>query len=247
MLPRVAVAVCAGLSVFLLTVVGPQIPEARSVGVASSRSLTGQVFVVTNARQAVKLPLVDVFVVRESVAERHVKRRGAWADSVRARIVADLAPITSELDSLEKQLRKWDGLSDEWKRKYEADEITFETFTAGDPTVKRAEQRAAALRARDTEVRSHLPDLSTGAIYFEPMPAFLDSARTDAEGRFSLRVPSQERTVIFARTDRVVLSDVEHYYWVVREAPASEKGAPILLDNDNLTSSRSPLSLVKER
>ena len=80
----------------------------------------------------------------------------------------------------------------------------------------------------------------TSQMYFEDLPVPARAVATDAEGRFTLRIPAG-RWVVVAHGERPRSGTVENFYWMIR-VPAGEGG--LLLDTTCTTNSRSPLSVV---
>ena len=122
----------------------------RDVNVSESparatRVISGQVFIVTKGREGVRLPLVDVLAIAESVALEYLVRRRSSVDSIRARTMDELTRLRSDIATKRDSLGRWDGLTPEWQRKYEDDEITFDAYTAGDPVVRRTKAQLASL------------------------------------------------------------------------------------------------------
>lgn len=72
----------------------------------------------------------------------------------------------------------------------------------------------------------------------------LSKSKTDADGRFSFRVPSEGRFVLVAKAQRTILDDEENYYWFLSiELKGEDK--QVMLSNDNLATANSPESAVR--
>jgi hypothetical protein len=72
----------------------------------------------------------------------------------------------------------------------------------------------------------------------------IQTAESDADGRFRIEVPRTGNFVISAQAERLVGDDKEHYYWL---QPVSLDGQQQLtqnLSNKNLTSTTGSSSLV---
>jgi hypothetical protein len=89
----------------------------------------------------------------------------------------------------------------------------------------------------------NLPPLDVTAFwYFTGLDSGASAtAQTDADGRFSLDVPSSGKFFLVARSERKVIDSTERYGWMVRVPPASEKPTPIFLNHSNLLPDGVPL------
>lgn len=84
----------------------------------------------------------------------------------------------------------------------------------------------------------------SGAFYFDFLGFPIQSAETDADGKFVIQVPQSGRFVIAAQAKRSVGDNTEHYYWL---QPISLEGQQQLtqnLSNNNLTSATGTSSLI---
>lgn len=83
----------------------------------------------------------------------------------------------------------------------------------------------------------------SGAFYFAYFQFPIQTAETDADGKFAIEVPKTGRFVIAAQAQRSVGDHTEHYYWLQPVSP--ESGQRIQnLSNNNLTSTTGTSSLV---
>jgi len=227
-------------------------PQNRSSGANSkasqpNRQVLGQIFVVTNSREAIRLPLVDVLAIAESTAVELVSQRLRARDSLTLVVKSSLARARSDRDASTRWLVRTNGLTPEWEARHRRGEVDFDTFIAGDPAVKRETANQARLALEVARLSDQLRRLSeTEEWAFGPLPQPLDSARTDADGKFLLTVPLRTDAVLFAKADRATLSSTEQYFWIVRVPASSDTTAPVLLSNDNMTRTSSPASLLTQ-
>jgi|SRR5438132_4745352 len=83
----------------------------------------------------------------------------------------------------------------------------------------------------------------SGAFYFAYFQFPIQTAETDADGKFAIEVPKTGRFVIAAQAQRSVGDHTEHYYWLQPVSP--ESGQRIQnLSNNNLTSTTGTSSLI---
>jgi len=64
------------------------------------------------------------------------------------------------------------------------------------------------------------------------MPGPARSAKTDADGKFQMKIPRSGSYVVAASSSRFVGGSTEKYYWLVKVDPRKE--STIMLSNDNL-------------
>lgn len=97
--------------------------------------------------------------------------------------------------------------------------------------------------------RKDLTDYESAETYFDDVyfPQGVTSATTDAEGKFTLKLPKPGRYAIAARAERNVINKTEEYYWLVWINADGRATKTIMLSNNNLTDSGSSDSLIQTR
>jgi len=207
--------------------------------------LSGEMFVVTQSRSAIRLPLVDVLAFEDSVATALVRERRSLRDSLLASARAERPRVEAALRRTLAEIARMNGLTPEWKAKYDRDEITFDEFITGDPAVTRANERRDQLQRRLGQLRQLVRGLEDDEAWaFANLPTPSAVARTNADGRFSMKLPIGRRFVLFATADRSIGLEDERYFWIVRLPQHVDSSESVLLNNDNMTNSSSPHSLV---
>ena len=275
------------------------------VGSCATRSIHGQVFVVTEGGTSVKLGSVRILLFPEERMLAHVADRDHWYEAALsrardenaelARVVAESDAISDSLEALRmarlraelKQTETDEERSRERARiarrdaqdavgKYaDAHERRMAAATSDqimrgdvDPVEERrrmevlaeeadqAEAREGSLLQRIATLKTQLSGAGarsrfqplpiphkTSAMYFEDLPLPRMAAETDADGRFTLRLPSTGKWVIAAHGERKLSGRVEDYYWMVRVSTGGE--GDLLLSNSCTTRSGSTLSIVR--
>jgi len=71
--------------------------------------------------------------------------------------------------------------------------------------------------------------------YFSHLGSAIQTAETDAEGKFTIPVPRRGEFVIAAQAERSVGSDTERYYWLQPVSLHGQDGGVQNLSNNNLT------------
>lgn len=189
------------------------------------KEMTGQIFVVTQAKDNIKLALVAVGAIpqeefdpflKAKQSEKQKKQQYIYSYYVQAK--AKLEKIASG-DSAETAQYNWNkiliehGGSDVPKAKKENDEIDV--------------NRAVALTTVATYEAYDKAEFLLEGI---PQPKFI--SKTDADGQFTLTLP-KGKYVITANSSRAVFGSSETYHWLVM-VDTSNINQPLMLSNDNL-------------
>jgi hypothetical protein len=83
------------------------------------------------------------------------------------------------------------------------------------------------------DLRYRLEYLDSAAPFFAALPASVTTAKTDADGKFQLRLPSSGKFVLAATAMRMVGDNFEVYFWLIG---VDVNGATtVILSNDNTT------------
>ena len=106
---------------------------------------------------------------------------------------------------------------------------------------QQAAKRAGAEYRRLREARDFY---YTGAFYFGLLLNPIQTAETDADGRFIIEVPQQGAFVIGAKAQRSVGDSTEHYYWLLPVSLGGQQKFSQNLSNSNLTSTTGTSSLI---
>jgi hypothetical protein len=84
----------------------------------------------------------------------------------------------------------------------------------------------------------------TGAFYFALLQNPIQTAETDADGRFVIEGPQQGAFVIGAQAQRSIGDSTEHYYWLQPVSLGGQQKFSQNLSNNNLTSTPGTSSLI---
>jgi hypothetical protein len=111
-------------------------------------------------------------------------------------------------------------------------------------TLTTAQRATNAARAQYDDLLRQRAFFYSGAFYFSYLRSPIQTAETDAEGKFVIEVPRIGKFVIAAQAKRSVGQETETYYWL---QPISLEGQPQHtqnLSNNNLTNATGTSSLV---
>lgn len=180
--------------------------------------LTGSVFVVTEGGPSIKLGLVAVGAIDPVSMAPFVANRNST--------------VTPARDAADRYLAYWK----------EANRNNLADFNkAFEGPVDSVEGR---LKINDIEFNALAPKLKEAirlrrywcdpARYFEGLPQAFAVAKTDADGKFVLRVPRRGRICIAAAGERELGKKSEAYYWLLWVDLAGQPTKGIILSNDNM-------------
>jgi hypothetical protein len=156
--------------------------------------LEGQVFVVTNSHQTIKLSLVPIVAFdKDEVTKIAEECQKNWLLEVNAFIDTTEKPITD-----------------------------LSTRLVLDRKAASEAVRDQAMELSKEALR-YVTYLMSSQRLFEHLPPAIAATKTDADGNFSLTVPDRSRIVIGAATSRAVFDKVETYHWLVPADEVSGK------------------------
>lgn len=159
---------------------------ALFAGTSLAEQITGQVFIVTNGHQTIKLALVPIVAFdKEAVVKASQECSKQWLLEANAFINTTQKPIM-DLDY----------------------QLTMNRRLAS----KALRDQCGRL---SSEAIRYLDYLMSSQRLFEHLPPALAATKSDADGNFSIDVPDRTCVVIGAVTMRTVFDKVEPYHWLV--------------------------------
>ncbi len=217
-------------------------------------TVSGQVFIVTKGRDNIKLALVEVAAIPENLLLEHIQKKHAFGLDQQRQMEAQLVSATEEanasarattaamreLEAARERVRAaWsDGpyrpgdTSEQFQRSLKAREEPGEKHRMATERASTARQREYAKDAAFRKARAAFTYFDKLAYYFTDLPTPQATSKTDADGRFTLTLPSG-KYVLVATTSRRVVASNEVYYWLV-SVDTSAPPIPLMLSNDNL-------------
>ncbi|MGB8789441.1 MAG: hypothetical protein WA755_13560 [Candidatus Acidiferrales bacterium] len=185
---------------------------------AAPGRLDGEVFIVTEGAENVKLGLVEVRVLPYEETKNSIAKTRARAEPV-------IATLQPKLDASKKT---YDTVNARW-------EATQDTA---------AMKAAWSAYGKLTELDKQVRHWNSGELYFASLPSPVATVKTDADGKFSIPLDRQTTVVLAANATRRVFDKTEDYYWLVTVSLDGQLSKRIFLSNDNLATSESKDSLV---
>lgn len=217
--------------------------------------IEGQIFIVTKGQQTYKLSLVQVYAIPASTMEKAIQERANTVNAGRQALLPQIISAKAERDQAAAENRgsEYSSLvrvTAEASRRCK--EMGGMAFVNCMNSPEMTDLRARTDRAREvvkpaqasllasiqmfTQLTKQYEVQGSQATFFEglavPSDMAIVSDKTDADGKFSLKLPSGKRFMIFARAKRQVMSETEEYVWLLGEADAIPK--KLFLTNDNL-------------
>lgn len=216
---------CAGLLVLVLILTRSR---TLSPGSATSQklhaiiqpniTLDGAVFIVTKSGQNIKLGLVQIDVIPLDVLTSHLKERKAYASNEVARLehLFEVAKDNCQAGS----------------DKYEAQKTGNESSLE----IKQLQWKVGWTQAVDElgKITVEITRYSSPYFCLEHLPSPSKRTKTDADGKFQMKVPGSGAYAIYASASRSVGDKVEKYYWLLQVDTHGESPRKIMLSNDNL-------------
>ena len=193
---------------------------------AAKGTLSGQVF-VSGLGESVKLGAVQVQLFARDAIDTLVMGAKNYADVKIQQLSGPVAEGKAALEQAEARLN-----------------------AARDASVFNYREYIAAQDARDAVEKALPPAEKTlnfvysGAFYFSLLHSPIQTAETDADGRFAIEVPKQGSFVIAAKAELYLLGVTGHCYWLQPVSLDGKQQFTQNLSNNNLTSTTGSSSLI---
>lgn len=215
--------------------------------------LKGNVFIVTQGAQNIKLGLVEVTAIPEDKIAPYI----ASKKSVReAELKLEYDEAKKQFDTAEQSYNraesKFDGKKKDTLNDYR-DAIEGRGFSDQNSSDlyfvqlerEKAKRQLDESSARLNDVREKLNSILAPEVYFAGLPSGIAKATTDADGKFSIKLPSNGKFAIAAHGQRRVVDSTEEYYWLTWVTMDGSESKSIILSNNNLMEAQSPDSVVQ--
>lgn len=211
--------------------------SGKNAGV-KTRSISGQVFVVTKGGENIKLALVGVFAITESEFLQYL------AASTSIKRGAQDKLILAENEEKESRAAKkaaedrMSDLHDFYLKKDSTDRGAYKRFSDSSEYWEASKIREAAENAwsiklmAEISARVEFRSFKTGAYYFSGLPAGISTSKTDVDGKFKLDLPAG-KYALAAKSSRHVFGNTEEYYWIIWVNTSSQNQS-VMLSNDNM-------------
>jgi hypothetical protein len=220
---------------------------AMALGIACSGpkdgEMAGSVFVVTRGGENVKLGLVSVSVFPEDVLRAHVEKKRAQAETDLAGVREAIKAAETPRLAASNEVQRLDAI---WSRELNAS-ISTGSMTKADAALTALEKAKKAAQTEDAKVWA-LKDrgraLTSCAYYMDGLSSPSSTTKTDADGKFALRLPRNTKVGLAAQASRMVGNSKEEYCWLVWSSLDGKDTAQVMLSNDNLWGVQSSQAVV---
>jgi len=220
-------------------------------------TLSGQVFIVTQGAENVKLGDVEILLIEKAQVVNFLQTKQPTIESEMASKQEDLKKIQqghvpgilltntayakalSDSDELQKkfdaQIARMSQSTKDYGNNPDRSDAVFSDAESQSGAIKtKMEAALDQMKAARSAVVASLENYPAPANYFEGFsPVVIQRTLSDADGKFNFTYPQNKPLTIFASAQRMVLNKMEKYYWLI-DAPANSDKVQIFLSNNNL-------------
>jgi hypothetical protein len=203
---------------------------------ATKGTLSGQIFVTTKGAGNYKLGAVQVGLFARDAIDTFLPRLNRYADIK----IQQLRP------SLDAKKIAYEQAAAQEKAAEDAEikSIRSGGFSEALRTARTAREAADKQRNQYLDVVRKENFYYSGAFYFAYILSPIQTAESDAEGKFVIEVPQTGDFVIAAQGERSVVENTERYYWLQPVSLEGQQQRVQNLSNNNLTSTTGTSSLI---
>jgi hypothetical protein len=195
--------------------------------------IAGEVLIVTKGGMRYTPALVTVNAMAESPLKKHLESKRLQAELECQRLNRDIVGLTARLRIAKAEDdRLWEILQRDQSnsRKAEAWSVAY--------------NRTKKVSRQIEELQTQRQYLTSGDYFLDGLPSATSTARTDANGKFTLIIPRAGRYGLVARASRELFKDEETYFWFVWVSSDGEPVKRLTLGNDNIMGAGSPDSAL---
>jgi hypothetical protein len=207
---------------------------AAIVGCGGQRDgeINGDVFIVTKGGENFKLGLVTVKAIPAEQIREHIRVKTEKADAE----TANWKPKVAQCEDEQRQAKN------DMDR---AERVAFAEFsTRAKKQWDAATDRWSKTADRGLKMLGEYAPYHAGAYYFQGLPNEIANAKSDADGKFALRLRLNEKFALAAEATRDVGQRTEKYYWLLWVTLDGAASKRVMLSNDNMITSGSPESAL---
>jgi hypothetical protein len=196
--------------------------------------LTGDVFVVTPEGRRHSLGSVVLNAIPEDALKKHLERKMARGERDSRKLPREIDAVAATLETTraeEKRLWRIQRADDKNLRKAKAWSVVYNRMK----TITKQLEDLQAQRQR----------LISGEHFFQDLPSPISSAKTLADGTFTLAIPRDGRYGIVARASRELREEKQTYCWFVWVSLDGVCSKRLVLNTDNIVGAGSPDSALR--
>lgn len=202
--------------------------EASAPPTAHTGMLHGQVFIVTQGGESIKLALTEIKLYKPSDIEL------AKAEYREANDERQEAFKRREEELLKRR--------DNFRQELDALKQTYAVQGEDSPELrgKIADLQIKVEGAQIDTAQLNKDKQKDDSLFFQHLQNPFATATTDADGKFDISVPANERFAIAAMNHRRVGGDTEKYFWLVWVSLDGQGSKTLMLSNRNLITGTDP-------
>jgi hypothetical protein len=201
----------------------------------SDGELTGEVFVVVGRKRRHACSSVAVQAIPEDALTAHLERRAAQRELKSGK-------LRREIDALATTLAKARAEEDRLWSIQKEDEGSLQKAKAWSVAYNNTKKITRQLE----DLQTRWQQLTSGEHFLQDLPPAISTAKTNADGAFTLAVPRNGRFGIVARASGDSREREEQtYLWVVWVSLDGEAAKRLVLNNDNVVGAGSPDSALQ--
>lgn len=219
----------------------------KSAGKAATQSpaaskakvnISGQVFVVTQGKENIKLALVKISAIPENDIIQYLNASHGNGLEQQKILLPELEFAKKESDMASAERASADREFDKAAERRIAANYSNDIHAYDDAYYKAADNALALARISGSKsgsykaIKNKFDYFDTPKYFFESLPTPIDISKTDADGKFTLSLPPG-KYAIAATSSREVFKNTESYYWLVW-VNTSLRNQSLILSNDNL-------------
>lgn len=208
-----------------------RLEDARAV---PDGELTGDVFVITSRSRRHSVGGVVLNAIPEDLLKQHLERKTAQCELERRRLQREIDALATTLEGVrieEDRLWKIQDLDKDNMRKANAWSVAY--------------NRKNNITRQLEELRARQAQLISGEQFFQDLPSAISSAKTHADGKFTLAIPRDGRYGIVARASRELGQEKRIYCWFVWVSLDGKLSKRLELNDDNIVGAGSPDSALQ--
>jgi hypothetical protein len=190
----------------------------------SEIDISGQVFIVTQGGTNFKLGLVEVKAIEEPKILNFIQLKKQSA-------IPEIENINTRRYAVAKQLKSIEAEYDKATRKYEAS-VGSGNWKLLDE-VNRIDKERQSLNKELALIEAEARQYTDTSYWFTDSPVPVQTAKTDADGNFVLRLKPGKYALV-ANSRRKVIDKSEEYYWLIWLDVNKGLQNRVFLSNDNL-------------
>lgn len=242
--PRVGATLLPLLTAAVMAVAGcgPQEPSPKAAAPAPAppapATVNGQVFVVTKGGLSIKLALVHVFAVPEAEVKARLSSPAREAIERSDKILAEHLAASKAAEAAQALAAGAAKRRADAQRAWESAPISAidvsDRLSAAVAAAEKSLEPYRAARARADKALDAFLAMDSLQAVEAAARAVTHTAKTDADGKFSLKVPGAGKYLLFARAQRLAGSVTEKYDWLVW-VDAAATPVDVMLSNDNMS------------